>query len=156
MIARPDIHWALEPILKLPLSYFSGVWSLITLLLLSGSAFGEWVAVEKNNPLPVLQTVYVDPDTIRREGNLVTIWLLINFDKGVGPLGHGPHPFFSTKTHKQFDCANKRLRWSTYTEFTGHMGAGLAVKKDVDKDNWYPVEPASLDHAVWEVACGKK
>ena len=89
MIARPSIHWALEPILKLPLSYFSGVWSLITLLLLSGPAFGEWVAVEKNNPLSTLQTVYVDPDTIRREGNLVTIWLLIDFDKGVGPLGTG-------------------------------------------------------------------
>ena len=41
-------------------------------------------------------------------------------------------------------------------EFTGHMGAGLAAKKDVDKNNWYLVEPASLDHVVWEVACGKK
>ena len=156
MIARPDIHWALEPILKLPLSYFSGVWSLITLLLLGGPAYGEWVAVEKKDSLPWLQTVYIDPDLIRREGKLVTIWLLIDFDKGIGPLGHGTRPFISTKTHKQFDCVDKRLQWLAYTEFTGHMGAGLAAKKDVDKGKWYPVEPASLDLAVWEVACGKK
>ena len=157
MIARPETHWALEPFLKLPLSYFLGGWPLMTLLLLSsGPAYGEWVAVEKNNPLPGLQTVYVDPDNIRSQGNLVMIWILIDFDKGVGPFGHGPHPFFSTKTRKQFDCADKRLQWLAYTEFSGHMGAGLAANKDVDKANWYPVGPASLDHALWEVACGKK
>ena len=95
MIARPETHWALEPFLKLPLSYFLGGWPLMTLLLLSsGPAYGEWVAVEKNNPLPGLQTVYVDPDNIRSQGNLVMIWILIDFDKGVGPFGHGPHPFF--------------------------------------------------------------
>jgi hypothetical protein len=130
---------------------------LCTLLALSsGPAYGGWVAVEKPNLLPGLQTVYVDPDTIRREGDLVTIWLLIDFDKGIGPLGHGTHGFFSTKTNKQFDCTNKRLRWLAYTEFSGHMGTGLATNGKVDKDNWYPVEPVSLDQALWEVACGKK
>ena len=156
VITRPDAHWALEPFLKLPLSYFSGVWSLITLLLLSGPAYCEWVAIEKNNPLPGLQTVYVDPDTIRRKGKLVTIWQLIDFNKGIGPLGHGPNKFFSMKTHKQFDCADKRLQWLAYTEFSGHMGTGLAANGDVDKDNWLPVEPVSIDQALWEVACGKK
>ena len=157
VIARPDTHWALEPFLELPLSYFSGVWSLITLLLLSsGPAYGEWVAVEKNNPLPGLQTVYVDPDTIHREGKLVTIWQLIDFDKGIGPLGHEPHRFFSTKAHKQFDCADKRFRWLAYTEFSRNMGTGLAANGDVDKDNWLLVEPVSIDQALWEVVCGKK
>jgi len=52
--------------------------------------------------------VYVDPDTIRREGNLVTVWQLIDFkwmqgNAGLGRLGFGPHRFLSTKTHKQFD-----------------------------------------------------
>ena len=157
VIARPDTHWALEPFLKLPMSYFSGVWPLITLLLLSsGPAYGEWVAIEKNNPLPELQTVYVDPGLIRREGNLATIWLLIDFDKGIGPLGHAPHKFFSTKTHKQFDCVDKRLRWLAYTEFSRNMGTGSAANGDVDKDNWLPVEPVGIDQVLWEVACGKK
>jgi len=52
---------------------------LITLLVLShGPVYAEWVAVE-NNYLPGKQTVYVDPDTIRREGNLVTMVILINW-----------------------------------------------------------------------------
>ncbi len=89
---------------------------LITLLVLSrGPAYAEWMAVEKTYLPSGKQTVCVDRDTIRREGNLVTLWQLIDFkwmqgNVGMGCLGFGPHRFLSTKTHKQFDCAAKRLR----------------------------------------------
>ena len=60
--------------LKLLPAYVSGFWSLFTLLFLNSvPAYAEWVAVEKNYLSPGLQTLYVDPDTARREGNLVTI-----------------------------------------------------------------------------------
>ncbi len=53
---------------------------LITLLVLShGPVYAEWVAIEKNHQLSALQTVYVDPTTIRREGNLVALWQLTDF-----------------------------------------------------------------------------
>jgi hypothetical protein len=59
---------------KPPLDYFPGIASLITLLFLSSvPAYAEWAAVEKDYLLPGLQTVCLDPDSIRREGNLVTI-----------------------------------------------------------------------------------
>lgn len=151
-----------EQFVKLPLVCFSGVWSLITLLFLSSvPAYAEWVAVEKNYLLPGLRTVYVDPDTIRREGNLVTVWQLIDFkwmqgNQGIGPLGFGPHRFLSTKTHKQFDCAETRLRLLAFTEFSGRMGTGIPADGYVDKGNWIPVEPESINQALWEVACGKE
>ena len=45
---------------------------LITLLVLSsGPAYAEWVAVENNSLSPGLQTVYIDPDTIRLKGDVV-------------------------------------------------------------------------------------
>jgi hypothetical protein len=147
---------------KLPLVHFSGFWSLITLLVLSSvPAYAEWMAVEKDYLLPGLQTVYVDPDTIRREGNLVTMWQLIDFtwmqgNAGLGRLGFGPHRFLSTKTHKQFDCAETRLRLLAFTEFSGRMGTGILADGYVDKDNWISVEPDSINQALWEVACGKE
>jgi len=150
------------PFLKLPLAYFLGLGSLITLLFLSTvQAYAAWVAVEKDYLSPGLQTVYVDPDTIRREGNLVTLWQLIDFklmqgNAGIGPFGFGPHRFFSTKTHKEFDCAEKRLRLLAFTEFSRRMGTGIAANGYVDKDNWLPVKPDSINHALWEVACGKE
>jgi hypothetical protein len=148
--------------LMLPPAYVSGFWSLITLLVLSSvPAYAEWVVVEKDYLSPRLQTVYVEPDTIRREGNLVTVWQLIDFtwmqgNQGIGPFGFGPHRFFSTKTHKQFDCAGKRLRLLAFTEFSRHMGTGIPADGYVDTDNWLPVEPESMNRALWEVACGKE
>ena len=52
---------------------------LITVLMLSsGPVYAGWVAVEKQYQTPGLQTVYVDPDIIRREGNLVTKVTLVD------------------------------------------------------------------------------
>jgi hypothetical protein len=68
----------------------------------------------------------------------------------------GSTRFLSTKTHKQFDCAEKRLRLLAFTEFSRHMGTGIAAHGYVDKDNWLPVEADSISHALWEVACGKE
>ena len=141
---------------KQSLAYCSGFWSLITLLVLSPvPAYAEWVAVEKDYLLPGLQTVYLDPDTISRDGNLVTLWQLIDFKWGQGN-GRGAHRFSSTETRKQFDCAEKRLRLLAFTEFSRHMGTGIPADGYVDKSNWLSVEPESINQALWEVACGKE
>ena len=143
------------PFLTLPLASFSRFWSLITLLFLSSlPAYAEWVAVEKDYLVPGLQTVYVDPGTIRREGNLVTMWQLIDFKTMQG--NRSPSRFLSTKTHKQIDCAEERLRLLAFTEFSRRMGTGIAANGYVDKDNWLPVESESINYALWEVACGKE
>ena len=88
---RFPVHCAVTyhagPFVKLFLDYLLGFWLLITLLLLSsGPVYAEWVAVEET---PGLRTVYVDPDTIRREGNLVTLWLLMDFQWMQGNVGLG-------------------------------------------------------------------
>jgi len=128
---------------------------LITLLVLSsGPAYAEWVAVEKNYLVPGLQTVYVDPDTIRREGNLVTMAILIDWKWMQG--NRSPSRFYSTKIKKQFDCAEKRLRLLAFRDFYGHMGTGTPVAAYESEGHWVPVEPESLNQALWEVACGKQ
>jgi len=136
-------------------AYFWGFWSLITLLVLSSApAYAEWVKVDKDYFSPGLWTIYIDPDTIRREGNLVTVWQLVDFKAMQG--GRSPTRFFSTKTHKQFDCAEKRFRLLAFTEFTDGMGTGEPTGGYVDKDTWLLVEPESVSQALWEMMCGKK
>jgi hypothetical protein len=139
-----------------PVAYFSGLCSLIIFLFLrSIPAYAEWEAVEKDYLLPGLQTVYVDPESIRREGNLVTIGQLIDF-RWMQGNPRGPHRFLSTKTHKQFDCVEKRVRLLAFTEFSRGMGTGMPRDGYFDKDNWLPVEAESISHALWEAACGKE
>ena len=142
-------------LLTLPLAYCLGFWLLITLLVLSSvPAHAEWVAIEKQYQSPGRQTVFVDPDTIRREGHLVTMWQLIDFKTMQG--GRSPTRFSSTKIEKEFDCADKRLRVLALTDFWGNMGTGEAAGAAIDGGHWIPVEPESLNHALWKVACNKQ
>lgn len=132
-----------------------------TLLVLSGAPVSaDWVAVEKDYLDPGIQTLYVDPDSIRREGNLVTVRQLTDYrwmqgNAGFGRFMMGPHRFFSTQTLKQIDCERRRVRLLSFTEFSHHMGTGTAANGYVDQDAWLPVEPESINHALWELACGK-
>ncbi len=143
------------PFLKLPLAYISGFCLLTTFLVLSsGPAYAEWIAVEKDNRLAGIMTVYFDPDTIHRKGNLVTMWQLIDFKTMQG--GRSPSRFSSTKIQKQFDCTEKRLRLLALTDFWGNMGTGESTGAYVDRGHWVPVEPDSINHALWEVACTKQ
>lgn len=142
--------------ITLSLAYFFGFWPLAALLFLNSvPASAEWVVVEKDYLLPGLQTVYVDRDSIRREGDLVTMRQLIDF-KWMQGSTRGPTRFMSTETHKQFDCVEQRVRLLTFTEFSGRMATGVPANGYIDKDNWIPVESESVNQALWEVACGKK
>ena len=150
-----SVKYHASPFRMFPPAYFAGLWSLITFLVLSSApAYAEWVAVEKDYLLPGLQTVYIDPDTILAEGNLVTVWQLIDFKTMQG--GRSPTRFFSTKTHKQFDCVAKRFRLLAFTEFTDGMGTGEPTGGYVDKNKWLSVQPESITQALWEVICSKK
>ena len=141
---------------KQPSAYLAGFWSLITVfVLINVPAHAKWVAIEKDYRLPGFQTVYFDPDTIQREGNLVTIWQLTDF-KWMQGSARGPARFSSTKTHKQFNCTEKRVRLLAYTEFSLQMGTGIRVDGFVDKDQWLPVEPESINDALWKLACGQE
>ena len=128
---------------------------LIALLMLSGgSAYAEWVAVQKNNQLAGSMTVYADPDTIRRRENLVTMWQLIDYTIMQG--GRSPSRFSSRKIQKQFDCVGERLRLLALTDFWGNMGTGEPTGAYIDGGNWVTIEPDSIDHALWEIACNKQ
>ena len=141
----------LKPFLAWAQSCLSNSWLLISLLLMSPvPASAEWVAIERDYLSPGLQTVYVDSDTIRREGSLVTVSQLIDFkwmqgNHGLGPFGFGPHRYLSTKT--------QRVRLLAFTEFSQPMGAGTPARGYVDSENWLSVEPKSINQALWEVAC---
>ena len=142
------------PSLKLLLAFSWGFWLLITLLVLSsGSVHAEWVAVEKNNELAGIMTVYVDPDTIRRKGNLVTMWQLYDYKAIQTVAGDS---LLSIKRYNEYDCTEERTRMLAYTWFSGNMGSGKVVYSTPDEQQWEPVIPRSINRTLWKVACSKK
>lgn len=132
--------------------YFSRLGLLLTLLLpSSGLAYAEWKPVYEISELAT--TVSVDPDTIHRNGDLVELWVL--YDSKITQSGRRG-PLRSTKTHVEFECEAQRVRTIAVTDFSGNMGSGKAVYSNPDKQGWEPVQPGSVGHTLWKVACGKQ
>jgi hypothetical protein len=144
-----------RPLLRLLQPLLLGFWPLFSLFIASEeTVYADWVTVEKPSPVRELQTVYIDPTTVRREGNLTTVWQLTDVTWMQGGARGTPR-FLSTKTYKQFECTGKRLRLLAFTEFSHQMATGIASDGHVDKETWLPVEPDSINHALWELVCGQ-
>ncbi|MBX3330372.1 MAG: hypothetical protein KF722_08225 [Nitrospira sp.] len=133
-----------------------GFWILIALLvLLQKPVDAEWIAMDQRYQSPGLQTVYVDHDTIRREGNLVTLSALIDWKWMQG--NRSPTRFYSTKLTKQFNCGENQVRTLATTDFYGHMGTGQVIGGGghTSESHWISIESGTLNQGLWEAACGK-
>jgi len=136
--------------------YPIGFWLLLTSpILIHGTAQAEWVALEARYQSHPLQTAYINPNTIHREGNMVTIAALIEWKEMQG--GRTPTRFYSTTLTKQFDCLDKRVRTLTATDFYGHMGTGEVIGggPHASADRWVGIETGTINQGLWETACGK-
>jgi hypothetical protein len=130
------------------------MWSLIMLLWLgTGHVFAEWVDVagKLDRDLPIY-TVYVDTESIRRDREIVTLWALFDYVTIQSIVGG---PWLSSKTRREYDCVEKRVRLVGYMTFTGNMGSGEAVYTNSSQSAWEPIAPDSIDKQLWVVACSR-
>ena len=87
-------------------------------MLSSGPAYAEWVTLGEDDSE---MTIYVDPDSIRRKGDLVKMWHMYDFE--TAPT-NAPFPFLSNRGQDEFDCVDERTRKRSETYFLGNMGRG--------------------------------
>ena len=124
-----------------------GFWLVIPLLVLSGGpSYAAWVFVTSDDEAGM--TVYVDPDTIRRNGDLVKMWHLSD-RKTVEAYG-------SIMSQREYDCAAARHRLLAASILSEQMGRGQVLSDNVQEGQWIPVPPDSRGQALWKFACGKK
>lgn len=126
---------------------------LITLLILlcSGPVYAEWVKVSDDTQGDM--TAYVKPDTVRRNEEMVRMWVLFDF-KTMQPVSD--QTYLSIKGQLEYDCDGERQRTLTGTNFSGNMGGGRAVGSTSREGTWRPVLQESVAQDLWEFACGKK
>jgi hypothetical protein len=123
--------------------------------MLYGVAWAEWVTIDARFQSNPLQTAYIDPGTIRREGNLVVLSALIDWKAMQG--GRTPTRFYSTKMTKQFDCVEKKVRTLAATDYDGHMGTGEVIggSGHTSEGHWVTIAPGTLNQGLSEAVCGK-
>jgi len=139
-------------LLKLSQPFILGFWLLITLLMLSsGTVFAEWVLVSGDDAAGL--AVYVDPATIRCNGNLAKMWQLYDYKTVQTVAGDS---LLSIKRFNEYDCGEERTRMLGYTWFSGNMGSGNVVYSTTEQLPWEPVVPRTINRSLWKVACNKK
>jgi hypothetical protein len=98
-------------------------------------------------------TVYADPATMRREGDLVKMLVLFDFKT---KQTKADVSYSSAKAQMEYDCAEQRFEGLAVMYFSGNMGNGNLLDRSSSKGKWLRVIPDSIDHALWKLACGKK
>ena len=138
-----------SPFLKL-LTYFLGFGTLLTLLVSHGPAYAEWMSLGASDSGT---TVYADPATMSREGDLVKMLVLFDFKtKQI----KADVSYLSAKAQMEYDCAEQRFEGLAETYFSGNMGNGQLLDRSSGKGKRLRVLPGGLDHDLWKLACGKK
>lgn len=94
--------------------------TLVVLLFLSTPAWTEWTQV--GNAADAAFGTYVDLATIRKTGNTVKMWSLLDF-KTAQRTADG-HTYFSGKTQDEYDCDGKRSKSLSFSLHSGRMGRG--------------------------------
>jgi hypothetical protein len=122
----------------------------LAFLLAAGSAQAEWYALGRTDTF----RLYLDPQTIRVNGDLAQVWQLMDFT--VAQWADPQTAIGSIKSLLEYDCAQPRSRTLLAEAYTEQMEAGRKVASErVQDPQWEIVEPTSTAEKIRQMACGK-
>lgn len=124
-----------------------------TLALSSLPAYGEWVEVTAN--VEAGQTVYIDPDSIRRNGDIAQMSALYDSKTKQSAVGSA---YLSRKVKNEYDCVQEMRRMLGVIEYSGNMASGTVVHMTSPLSppgKWVPAR-AGLGETLLKIACGKQ
>lgn len=120
---------------------------LLTLLLTAAApAWTDWVRYSETKSA----FHYLDPDTILRDGNLVRVWTLQDWNE---PGSDGTR---SLRILFEFDCQEERMRSVSAFAHSGHMAGGQAsVTSDILKRSWVNIVRGSAFASAFKLVCAR-
>lgn len=122
---------------------------MMLLAVVSSNAFAEWREVGTNDG----QTTYANPSIIRKAGNRVEMWHLLDFNT---TNTANSKTYLSLKVKSEYDC-NKVQSRSLYTSaHKGNMGKGEVVGIESGPEEWKPIPLGSAKEYLFYIACRKK
>ncbi|OGA31929.1 MAG: hypothetical protein A3G80_01870 [Betaproteobacteria bacterium RIFCSPLOWO2_12_FULL_62_13b] len=122
---------------------------MMLLAVVSSSASAAWVELGSND----YSTYYVDATSIRRDGDTVKMWSLLDFRKA---RTFEKLPYMSLKAQGEYDCKREQLRVFSGTRQSENMGEGDAVSRISEPSEWSAVAPGGIGQAFWKFACEKR
>jgi hypothetical protein len=118
---------------------------LFALLVVTGSAWAEWVKIgETENAYH-----YVDPATIRKDGNLVRVWELNDLKQ------RHKDGELSRRYRSEYDCKQELYKMLSISEHSGPMASGTTLTSGIPDAPWTGIPPNSVVEDVLKIVCAK-
>lgn len=136
---------------------------VLLLLMVSTNVFAEWTRVGDTEGF----IEYVDFGTIKRKGNKVKMWSMLDYKtvhkiSGVSSLlpslsRSGVSSFLSSLDRDEYDCEEETIRMLDTYLYSGNMKTGEIVYSSSNiKIEAQSIIPGSVDVTFKEIACAKK
>ena len=123
----------------------------VLLAVFSTSVLAEWTMVGGDD----IGTIYADLSTIRKSGDKVKMWTLVDY-KVVQIFKGNDTRFLSMTMQEEHDCKEDTSKLLTLNEYSKNMGAGEVVYvSGAMHGEPRPIAPGSWGESKFKVACGK-
>jgi hypothetical protein len=118
---------------------------LTCLMLVTCPAWAEWVVIATTERA----TFYFDPATIRKDGNMRTVWLLIDHNERdrIGSM--------STRLRREIDCKKERERIISRSAHSGPMLTGELIISSSNIGEWDDIPPQTVVAKQLKTFCAK-
>ena len=112
------------------------------LMFATSSAWADWVQYAES----ARSVYYLDPATIRQNGNLRTVWELSDLKE------RDPDGELSRRALMEYDCDGERLRTLSLSTHSGPMATGKVLVTASDS-TWDYVAPGTIGDAALRLVC---
>ena len=120
------------------------------LAVFSTSVMAEWTEVGGNDD----QTTYADLSTIRKSGDKVKMWDLLNYK--VAKTSAAGKLVLSSVDQDEYDCKEEIRRPLAIIWYSKNMGDGEVVyTSGAMHEEFRPIAPGSIANTLFKLACGK-
>jgi len=119
---------------------------IMLLTIVSSSVMAEWVYVAEDGEDTFI--IYADPTTIRKTGNKVKMWALLDYRTVQEP------DFISVSQKYEYDCNEKQYRTLLLSTHSGRMADGKTIFVQNEPDDWGTVPPDSIIESALDFAYG--
>lgn len=120
---------------------------VLTLILSISPAYAEWVKYSTTDDSET--SLFLDPNTIRRNGNSVLIWTLQDFKK----VKNGD---LSMKLRVKIECKEETVQIISLVAHSENMGKGKITVSGSGKGKPQYIVPDSSGEELWKLACNIK
>ena len=114
----------------------------VLLVFATTSAWADWIDYEETDDADF----YLDPTTIRKNGEFRRVWTLQNSRSSKKRERSSLHL-------QEYDCGGERVRLLSLSTHSGLMGAGKVLFSHTEVGEWDYVAPRTVGAAALKLVC---